>query len=450
MDTEQAGSASYPVKTIEYALKKLNDGDILYFKGNYKAEKNLQSNSNKTIYITGDTVDFSSLGSLEIRNNTVFTGNLTIKLPENLIANGHSLRIDESVTVVPHPEKGTTVFGGSSVNSVESTNLTLLSGTFYEIFGGGVNGGEVIGNTNVTISGNVNANAIYGGGKRSTVKGNTFLYLGGNINKSLNISDHDEAGKAMAYGGAYEGTVSGTANIEIGQNAKVGIIYGAGNGQSSVVDKSVVVFNSGNVMGVYGGSKEGKCNSTSVTMNGGYVEQIFGGSNSAPITGNTDVRVLGGTVKRRVYGGCYNDYGLSWKSSYFVTGNTNVVFSCNADFPRNHTSGDNALCAISRYNENKSAENATLILSDYKDAYKNKIGSSYFTFTNGAYDRVFYVNSGIEAYSNGGVIYLKALKAGTISIKSGDSTENVAVSASETITRNLSNFNSKEITVTLS
>lgn len=454
MDTEQAGSASCPVKTIEYALKRVNAGDIIYFQGDYKVTKNLSNGINKKVYFTGDSVDFSSLGSFEIRNDSEFTGNLTVKLPDNLIANGYSLKIDESVNVVPNTN-GTTVFGGSSVNNVSGTDLTLLSGTYVAIYGGGVNGGIVTGDTKLTVAGNVNASAIYGGGKRAAVEGNTALYLGGNVNINLNISNrsemnHSEAGKAMVYAGTFEGPVKGNTYVEINDNAKAGIIYGAGYGSSSYVEgKSTVIFNSGTAMGIYGGSSSGKCTSTAVVMNGGYVEQIFGGSNGAAITGNTDVRVLGGTVKRRVYGGCYNDYGLSgWKTSCTVTGNTNVVFDSNVSFPSDHSSSDNGLCSISRYNNN-SAEVATLILSDYNGKLDSKIGSSYFNFSGGAYDYLLKVYPNVEAYSSNGTVYFKANKAGTLSIKCGNNTESTAVNVSQTVTRKLSDFNSKDITVTL-
>lgn len=455
MDTEQAGSASYPVKTIEYALKKVNAGDIIYFKGDYKVSKNLSNGTNKKVYFTGDSVDFSSLGSFEIRNDSEFIGNLTVKLPDNLIANGYSLKIDESVNIVPNTN-GTTVFGGSSVNNVSGSDLTLLSGTYVAIYGGGVNGGIVTGDTKLTVAGNASASAIYGGGKRGTVEGNTALYLGGNVNKNLNISNrsemnHSEAGKAMVYAGTFEGLVKGNTYVEINDNSKAGIIYGAGNGSSSSVEgKSTVIFNSGTAMGIYGGSSGGAAKDTYVAMNGGYVEQIFGGSNGAAITGNTDVRVLGGTVKRRVYGGSYNDYGLSgWNSSCTVTGNTNVLFGSNVSFPRNHSSSDNALCAISRYKSNNSAEVATLILSDYNGNLDGKIGSSYFKFTGGAYDYLLKVYPNVEAYSSNGTVYFKACKAGTLSIKCENNTDSIAVNALDTVTRKLSDFNSKDITVAL-
>lgn len=446
------------MKTIEYAVSKIKSADkddgIIYLKSNYTLDKNLSACGKKLI-ISGDagcTLDFS-IGTASLNNDTEFTGDLTVKFPRYVIANGYSFKIDETVSV-ENADNAIQVYGGSSGGNVNNTDVTILSGTYGSIYGGGINGGNVKGNTKVTVAGNVVVNNIYGGGNKGVVDGNTQVYCYGTVNSDLDITNHSNT--RVIYGGSNNGTVNGNSYVNFSGSAKADLVYGGGNGSSSVVNgKCTVEFVSGTAMGLYGGSNGGVCKNTYVVMNGGYVEQIFGGSNSASITGNTDVRVLGGTVRRRVYGGCYNecDAGLfsdTWKSSYFVTGNTNVVFSCNADFPRDHKNNDNALCAISRYIENKSAENATLILSDYKDTYKNKIGSSYFKFTNGAYDCVFYVDSGIEAYSNGSVIYLKALKAGTICIKSGDSTENVEVSASEIITRNLSNFISKETTVTLS
>lgn len=449
-DTEDAGSVLHPMRTVEYALNRLNDGDTLYFKGNYTVSKNITKSVNKKVYITGDTIDYSSLGSLEIRNDTVFTGKLKIKLPDNLIANGFNLKIDEGVTVVPGTN-GTTVFGGSSVKNVENTNVVLLSGTYTFIYGGGVNGGNVNGNTNLTVAGNVNANIICGGGRKGVVEGNTNLYLGGNINKNLNVGNHDEAGKVLVFGGAYDGTVKGDTFVKVTQNAKAGVIYGAGRGSSSSVEgKCNLAFDSGTAMGLYGGSSSGKCFDTSVIMNDGYVEQIFGGSNGAGIQGNTDVKVFGGTVKRRIYGGCYNDYGFfsSWKTSYTVSGYTNVLLSSKATLLQNHSSSDNALCAISRYKQNLTSENATLILSDYNGIGNYKLGSDYFNFTNGAYDRLIYAYPDVEVSVNSGAICLKTVKSGVLTVKCGNNTESFSVKVGETVTKNLSSFSSKEITIT--
>ena len=38
-------------------------------------------------------------------------------------------------------------------------------------------------------------------------------------------------------------------------------------------------------------------------MTGGTVENVFGGGNEAPVTGNTNVTITGGKVMQNVYGG---------------------------------------------------------------------------------------------------------------------------------------------------
>lgn len=443
MDTEQAGSASYPVKTIEYAIGKIKDEGVIYLKDSYTLEKNISAYGKKLI-ITGESLDVSKLGTFSINNDTEFSGNITVKFPTYVVANGHSFKIGEDVSV---EGTGIQIYGGSTGAAVENTDVTVLSGTFGSIYGGGINGGNVTGNTKLTVAGNTTVSNIYGGGNTGTVYGNTQVYCYGNINKDLDITKHSNT--RMVYGGSNNGTVNGNTYVNFSGNAKADLIHGAGNGASSVVNgKSTVEFVLGTAMGLYGGSSGGVAKDTYVVMTGGYVEQIFGGSNSAAVTGNTDVRVLGGTVKRRVYGGCYNDYSLTgWKSSFTVTGNTNVVFSSKVDFKNSDT--DSGICAISRYKDNNSAEVATLILSDYNGNLDSKIGSSYFTFSGGAYDYLLKVSPNVEAYSSNGTVYFKACKAGTLSIKCGNNTESIAVNTSDTVTRSLSNFNSKDITVTL-
>ena len=61
-------------------------------------------------------------------------------------------------------------------------------------------------------------------------------------------------------------------------------------------------------------------------MTDGVAEALFGGSDSEAMSGNTYISVKGGEVTRRIYGGCYNEYNIiSWSSSHYVTGTTNIL-----------------------------------------------------------------------------------------------------------------------------
>jgi hypothetical protein len=83
---------------------------------------------------------------------------------------------------------------------------------------------------------------------------------------------------------------------------------------------------------------------------------------------STNVTITGGTVIRRIYGGCYNDAtkvsatSLSWESSHYVNGTTIVKLGAKATYDTSETNNfsDNAICASSRYKDNQTAETAVL------------------------------------------------------------------------------------------
>lgn len=247
------------------------------------------------------------------------------------------------------------IYGGSNGGVVKETSLTLLSGDY----------------TN-----------IYGGGKNDTVLGDTNLYIGGNVNSSIDVSDHGISERV--YGGSNNGSVLGNTNVIIADNAKSSVIYGGGNGADSIVKGSAnVTVNGGHAMSYYGGSYEGTVYNSNVVMNAGDVEQIFGGCQNVSMTGNANITINGGTITRRIYGGCYNeaDYvifsGPDYFTDYFVNGNTTVTIGANA----NYTHSGSQECAISagsRNNINHKEENATLNFenSTVYNKVKSYVGSS--------------------------------------------------------------------------
>ena len=76
-------------------------------------------------------------------------------------------------------------------------------------------------------------------------------------------------------------------------------------------------------MNVYGGALSGgaaltNCN-THITMTGGSAEGIFGASEEKAMTGSAYIKLAGGEITRRVFGGCYNE---SSSGAKYVTGST--------------------------------------------------------------------------------------------------------------------------------
>lgn len=399
-DSLGTGSENSPIQTFQKALEFVPDNGTIHILG--KCEVNTEwTKHDKTVIVTGDTLDFSVLSEVKIRDNVTFTS-IHLEFPDggsvyacgNQVSIGDVRNSSEDIQVTGT----TTIYGGDYKTEVEQTKLTLLSGNYSTIYGGGYEG-IVNGDTYLYIAGNVNnfpssgyskdnGYKIYGGAKSGQVKGNTYVYVGGNVNANLNAESHDEL--MCLYGGSYGSLPVQSTTVEIGGNAKFNYVYGGGfGGTSGVIRQSVVnVRDRAKIMSVYGGGAGApSCQgSTYVYMTGGEVEQIFGACRGKSMTGNTVVKVVGGTVKRRIFGGCYNDWSWSWKSSYYVTGNTTVILGENATLITG-TYDDYGISASSRIGSNNAAEVAAIqfVNEAAKKKFESKIGIQYSTFIGPTY-----------------------------------------------------------------
>lgn len=374
VDQPGYGTYEYPYATLNYAIENVGHSGIVYIIGDYTIPADFAWNiHNKRVTIAGDAVettgtkeklDFSALSDLRI-NDAVTFSDITLTLPSTVYAEGNELVVADSVELTNTP----TVYGGSKKFEVAKTDVKLYAGTYT---------------------------TIYGGGNKTNVTGDTHVTIGGTTNAGVQYKDHSVHNDV--YGGSYNGTVHGDTYVAIGtedttdvDQAIASIAYGGGRGGSSVVEGTTHVnFIAGNLMGIYGGSNAGTNGDTQVVMTGGYVEQIFGGSFGASMTGNTDVQVLGGQVSRRVYGGCYNDLNEDtnvWASDYYVTGYTSVTIADGAnislDYEKSVASGfyqvevDNSIYATSRLQKATvpTDEIGVFIFSDYaNDNDINNIG----------------------------------------------------------------------------
>ncbi|MBQ2923574.1 MAG: hypothetical protein IJE60_10915, partial [Tyzzerella sp.] len=342
------GSEDKPFATLEYALKQVANNGTIHIVDSYTATSSFVWKSHeKQVTITGGTLDFSAVSRLNILDAVTFTDmTLNLRSGGHVFANGNSLKIDSNVTV----NNVALIYGaGDTGTTVESTNITILAGTYDK---------------------------IYGGGYEAHVQEDTTVYIGGNVNSGINATDHSLV--YNLYGGSHNGTVGGNTNITVCDSAKFSYVYGGGRDTSAVTEKtSVKLQNNVAIYGVYGGSNSGTVGGTLVEMTGGTVYQIFGGSSGADVQGNTDVRITGGIIQRRIYGGCYNDYSsFTWKSSYRVFGNSSVTLGGTVSLAFSSSEDDIGLFATSRYKSELSNEKGTIIFNDGTySSLKGKLGS---------------------------------------------------------------------------
>ena len=384
-DAEGYGTAEKPYATLNYALSKVKNQGTVHVVETYATDANFDwKEHNKTVNITGGTLDFTTLPEvtlkeaveataaitatgLDIRDSVTFTDTvLNFTDGHHIYANGNTVEIASDITW-GNTSAYVHLYGGAHTEALKSdTNLILKAGQYAR---------------------------VYGGGNYSALTGNVNLTLSGEINSGINYKN--SAWTSVLFGGGHAySKVTGDINITIADETVLfNWIYGGANGPNVTGD--IRIDFAGKACGIYGGGYGSTVTGdTYVNMTGGWAEQIFGGGNRKTVTGSTNVHVQAGTVMRRVYGGCYNELDSGWETTECVKGYSNVSIGPNAKFLLNSYEDDNSIYAISRgqapftNDEGELIEKGTFIFNEtsYKD-YQSKLGindtgyESYFSQT---------------------------------------------------------------------
>jgi hypothetical protein len=195
------------------------------------------------------------------------------------------------------------VGGDAQINSKGSTTL-INRAVGGNVFGAGCGysanstSGQVTLGTNVVIADNAYVErGVYGGG-------------------SYGYCPTDKTSNIYITGGTVDGNIGGVDGTTYSPDIHGGVYGGACQNKGG----SVNIYMTGGTVngGIYGGSNaSGEVSGPiTLTMTGGNVENVFGGGNVAPVKGNTNVIITGGTVNKNVYGG---------GNKATVSGTTNVV-----------------------------------------------------------------------------------------------------------------------------
>ncbi len=273
-DSEQAA-----VATLEKATQLVKDGGTIHVVGDYPLTA--FAATTKDITYVGGTLDFSGVADeYVIMQGPATFGDVTLKFKSGnyvyWLANYHKLVVSADATIVGTPN----VFGGKQIATFTDTytgdtHVELYAGTYLTVGGGNRRGG-MVGETYVKVGGTAKITTLYGGtgADYGQMKGDTHVYIDG-----------------------------------------------------------------GTITNVFGGSShQGTANSVYIEMNGGTVESLYGGNGNGNGTGSNmkhtnyaangtpakvDIVLNGGTVTRRLYGGCYND--VSTTNKYKVYGTVTVT-----------------------------------------------------------------------------------------------------------------------------
>ena len=398
------GDYGDPYATLDYAIDHVNDGGTVRVKDELTvATWGEETGHGKEITITGDgkNDDANETESLELETLTFTASDVciydaatfekvnivlsdTADDSNRIFAEGNHVRIAESVNLTNAATK-LQVFGGGKSTVVKNTNLELYAGTYNGIYGGGLK--DVSGNAKVTIGGSVNPNAAY--------------------------SAHDDTTN-MVFGGCYDATVHGNATVVVESGAKANYIYGGGDAANSNVLGATNVEFAGQAYCIYGGSRNGTNADTHVKINDGELYQVFGGCEWNSMVGDTDVQILGGKIRRRIYGGCYNEWSATWNGTQYVQGYTSVTISPNANILLDQET-DNSFFATSRRESNNENELGVFIVNDYNNNTansnlfgQNDMGSILNVNIMKSQSHHYRVNatSGGTVYSAGNCIYI--------------------------------------------
>lgn len=364
-----SGATAADATDWETALYKVKDGGTLYMVNYAMREDNWPAHT-KSVTLQG-SLDASALTTLNIKGPTTF-GDITLTVADGaeIYANGNKVTVSGDVKFSEMATAPYIFGGGNNGTTVANTDLTVLTGTWSAIYGGG--------------------SGAAGSANYSHVTGTAKLVVGGNVNATIDETDHDL--NHNIYGGSRRGKI-GTTNVSIGGSAKANYTYGGGSGTNSgdwcdFGVSNITITDNAAVMSVCGGNRYGGGQSgaiTNVTIDGGAIEQVIGGSEHAALNGTVNVTLNGGVIDRRVIGGCYNNWTLTdgWKTEYYVTGTVNLTINSGATVNCSSSYSDHGIIACSRHGTNHDAEIANIYYENdtVKANYASKLG--LFTITSG-------------------------------------------------------------------
>ena len=192
-----------------------------------------------------------------------------------------------------HIESGNAnnIYGGNNQGgTTKISKIDIQGGTVQNVYGGGEKADTTT--SNITITGG-NIQYIFGGGNQAGVITTNVQTKGGNIENVF--------GGSNTSGDVNESFVT-TNDKDSASNTIIGTVYG-GNNQGGTTNRGTVTVNGGGVQNVYGGGNQAVSNETHVNINGKVGQNVYGGGNQAGINTNTNIYLTNATVENNVYGG---------------------------------------------------------------------------------------------------------------------------------------------------
>lgn len=319
------------------------------------------------------------------------------------------------------------VNGGPLTASSRSQNnetYTYMKGGEADFIFGGAGTSETYGNRIIGVTGGTVNYSVFGGSNGyegrngdGVLSGEGFIYVGGHavIGKPDYVSNDRttwgaEAGSIFGIGNGKSnytsiGSASGSTVI-VDANATVNRnVYGGGNygyvGTSRTTQSDIKILG-GTIKGsVYGGGNNNGSGTSNIdatiniNMTGGTVEgSIYGGSRQEGIVyGSTNINVQNGTINTDVYGGGEGGYQSSSNSGTFVRDDVNVTIGTKEIGPTITGSvyGGSAYGTVNGTSNTGNANNKTTEVTVNQGIVKNAVyggGKGSSTYTPKVYGNV--------------------------------------------------------------
>lgn len=202
------------------------------------------------------------------------------------------------------------LFGGGDAASVTNTKTTINGGRFDRVFAGG-NGdkkrADVTGTANLTVKAGL-IRQLFGGSNRQGSVRNSVVTISHDDNTGC-PEDIDEY-----FGGGNEADITGDIATTIECGAKFRSVYGGSN-KADITGNVTLNINGGTIENVYGGSK-------GETDPGESARQGLRDTAAANITGNVTLNIYGGKIIKAFGGSNINgnitgkiEVNVDWKES---------------------------------------------------------------------------------------------------------------------------------------
>lgn len=309
------------------ALGTVNSQNVIYTTADLTtlgqvSEVDLIIKGNTTIggNVFGGGAESATNGAIDVKiENGAITGNVYGGGDEGDVTGSPTITISKVNNSYPTSVTGSVFGGGNEASTTGNPNVSMTDGTVGYVYGGGLGSSAVVtGNTTIAISGGTVSNDVYGGGSQGAVTGTVSVTISGD---DTHVT-HDVYG-----GGALANTNTNVENYVVkavaASTSVKGLYTESGGIYTEITDEDAVASD--------GTTYYEKVISTSVSLTGGTVRDVYGGglgrqasegvtAVAADVNGHVTVTVSGGKA-RNVFG-CNNANGTPKESVEVTINNT--------------------------------------------------------------------------------------------------------------------------------